>query len=237
MIFRPLWCIVYAVMRFRTPVFTLLLFVSAAGLLGALSLELRSGPLWIGNAYREAFTETRIEGSEVSPLLTVPGVAVGIPLDSTFEFSPGLDIWYKDYAYTEGRGVPTGIETAPSENEGREVAGTFGFMLSPAVDAHFDTGEKTSVFTGFSPTLLLRAPLVPIEESSTDSLTQYFYSDLRFLYPEVRFGGTYQYNDTFGIRARFRTFLPVTGLVDREVDLPWWDQLMVSGQIGLTIQL
>ncbi|MFW5995376.1 MAG: hypothetical protein ACOCRN_04620 [Spirochaetia bacterium] len=224
-------------MNARSRVVTLLLLFSIAGPAGALSLDLRAGPLWIGNAYLQPFTETRIEGSEVSPLLTLPGVSVGIPIDSTFTFSPGLDIWYKDYAFTEGRGVPTGIETAPSEQAGREVAGTVGFMLSPAVDAHFPTGEATSVFAGFSPTLLLRAPLAPIEESPTQSLTGYFYSDLRFFYPELRFGGTYEYTETLGIRALFRTFLPVTGLADSEVALPWWDQLMVSGQIGITIEL
>lgn len=200
----------------------------------ARSLGLRSGVIWIGNAYREPYTEQTIEGSDVSPLLTFFGIEFGLPLGNTATFAPGLDLWYKDYAFTEGRAVPTQIETGQMTGP---VATTFGFQLSLPFDFRIAGDESWSMSVGIGPSLLLRAPIVPIEGSETAELAEYFYSDLRFLTPELRLGAEFALNERVGISTRIRGFAPATRIADADNELPWWDQLMVSGQVGLSFAL
>ncbi len=226
----------------------ILLALIALPELNALSLDVRGGLVWIGNGYREQYVGRRIEGSDVSPLLTFTGIGVHIPLGLTVPgggelgVAPGLDFWYKDYAFTgdddfpdesEGRAVPTQIETAPVE--GREVAGTLGILLSVPVDIGFRVAEPLTLTAGFSPSILFRAPVNPIEDSDIGQLTEYFYSEFRYLYPELRFGGLWELSDQLGIQTQLRGFAPVGRLFDDEESLPWWDSLMVSGQAGLRI--
>ncbi|MFP4644315.1 MAG: hypothetical protein ACLFM0_08160 [Spirochaetales bacterium] len=214
----------------------------------ALSLDLRGGLVWIGNGYREEYLGRYVEGSDVSPLLTFSGIALHVPLGLSFPWdgqlsvAPGVDLWYKDYAFTgeedvsderSGRAVPTQIETAPQE--GREVAGTLGILLSAPVDVGFPFGDQLVLTTGLSPSVLLRAPINPIEGSDTEKLQDYFYSDLRYLYPELRFGGFWKLSEQLGIHTQLRGFTPVARLLDTEESLPWWDTLMISGQFGLRI--
>ncbi len=216
--------------------------------IGALSLDVRGGLVWIGNGYRAEYIDRTIEGSDVSPLLTFTGIGMHIPLglnlpwDGHLAVSPGFDVWYKDYAFTgdadfpdesDGRAVPTQIETGPVEE--REVAGTLGFVVSLPLDVGIRITEPLTLIGGLSPSVLLRAPVNPIEGSNTGELLDYFYSDLRFLYPEARFGGVWEMSDRLGIHTQLRGFAPVARFFDTEESLPWWDTVMVSGQVGMRI--
>ncbi|MFW5995344.1 MAG: hypothetical protein ACOCRN_04455 [Spirochaetia bacterium] len=216
---------------------------------GALSLDVRGGLVWIGNGYRKEYLDRYIEGSDVSPLLTFSGLGLQVPLglalpfwDGELAFVPGLDFWYKDYAFTgdedfpdesEGRAVPTQIGTG--RQEGRDVAGTLGILVSLPLDAEFPVTEELTLSGGLSPSVLLRAPVNPIEESDTEELVNYFYSDLRYLYPELRFGGLWEMSERISIHGQLRGFTPVARFYDTEESLPWWDTVMISGQTGVRI--
>lgn len=196
------------------------------------ALNLRGGLIWVGNAYREEYTGEYIEGSDVSPLLTFTGAAFDIPLGRTFRLSPGVDIWYKDYVFTEGRAVPTQIETGPAVGQ---IAGTFGFVVSIPIEARFAVARGLSLHAGIGPAALLRAPIFPIEGSDTDELVEYFYADGRYFYPELRAGGDYEVSERVGIRFELRGFAPFGRIYAGDNGLPWWDQVMTSGQVGMRL--
>ncbi len=220
--------------RYRISILSalVLIFLVAGEVAAGPALNLRGGLIWIGNAYREEYTGRYIEGSDVSPLLTFAGAAFDVPLGSTFRLSPGIDIWYKDYVFTEGRAVPTQIETGPAVGQ---VAGTFGIVVSIPIEARFALGGGLSIHGGIGPAVLLRAPIFPVEGSDTDQLVDYFYSNGRFFHPELRAGGDYEVSERIGIRFELRGFAPFGRIVTGNDGLPWWDQLMISGQVGMRL--
>ncbi len=219
----------------RTATTSIFLLLGVAGLLSATSgFEFRHGSLWMGNAYRSPWTETTVEGSEASPLLTLTGASYTFVLTPDLQLSPGIDLWYRDFAFTEDRAVPTQIETAPGDD--REVAGTLGVFLSVPIEYTYPVSERWFIRTGFSPTTLYRIPVAPVEASPTDNLTRFFFERGRFLFPEIRFGFGYHMEERVTFQFSGRWMMPLWRLWDGGPDLPWWDSHMVSGQLGVRIR-
>ncbi len=220
----------------RVYICSITLFLIAAQLSGSEGLEFRQGSIWIGNAYRQPWTEETVEGSEASTLTALTGVGYTVPLQGRWQVAPGIDLWYKDFAFTEGRAVPTQIETAPSASDGREVAGTLGIMLAVPVEYSLPVSEQWFVRGGFSPTTLYRIPLLAVENSPTDNLSRFFYESGRFLYPELRLSFGYRMEERITFQFAGRWLFPVFRLWDDGPDLPWWDSHMIAGQLGILIR-
>ncbi|MFP4509836.1 MAG: hypothetical protein ACLFNQ_06870 [Spirochaetaceae bacterium] len=224
-------------MKFKAPPFIWvisLLFMTVA--LGASDgFEFRQGSIWIGNAYRSPWSESPVEGSEASPIISITGAGYTAGLTPQWQLSPGLDLWYKDFAFTGGRGVPTQIETAPSEE--REVAGTLGLLFAVPVEYTYSISDTWFARGGFSPTTLYRLPVSPVEDSAVDQLATFFYEGGRFFYPELRIAFGYRMERRVSFQFAGRWLFPVFRLWDGGPDLPWWDSHMIAGQLGVLIRL
>lgn len=190
-----------------------LLLSSVPAVLPALELSevnLHLGQAWIGNGYTENADGESVQGSDVSPLVLTGGVGLQLDVAPRMRFAPTLFFYRQEYLETpEGKVVPTQSETGSAAGE---LAGTLGLLLSIPYVYEWSLGENVAVIAGASPSLVLRFPVQPIEGSEKGGLYEYFYSEARFLLPEVLGSLLYRVNDSLRFGLNLRAFLPVHNL-------------------------
>jgi hypothetical protein len=86
--------------------------------------------------------------------------------------------------------------------------------------------------------LLLRAPIPLFDDASsqTGAAMGYLYGMARFIYPEVELFGGLRLVEGVALRISLRGYFPLFHLWDGE-SLPFADQLMVSGLLGIVFTL
>lgn len=188
-------------------------------------IELRGGPTWIGNAYREYPDGTSVQGSDVSPLRMSGGVAVPLETALPFIITPGLDFYWQEYlAVEDGKVVPTQKETGTAAGD---LSGTLGIVLTAPASWEWQLRDRLRLGAGAGPAILLRLPVGPIDGSSTEPLWQYFYSSLRFFYPETHLSLRYGLSERLEFGGILRVLWPIASLWS-EYDVPFWDEMMIS---------
>ncbi|TVR32308.1 MAG: hypothetical protein EA404_07945 [Spirochaetaceae bacterium] len=216
-------------MRARRIVPLILIALAATAAAHAISLpglELRAGPTWIGNAYREYPDGSTVQGSDVSPLRIFGGAALPLVLQNGLILTPGIDFYWQEYlaAAEDGKVVPTQIETGSAAGD---AAGTLGILLSMPVNREWQVRQRLVLAAGAGPAFLLRLPLAPIEGSDVSALWSYFYSGLRFFYPETQGSIRYQVSDQFEFGGLLRVLWPVASLWS-QYDVAVWDEMKIS---------
>jgi hypothetical protein len=217
---------------------------------GALELEtlyVRQALEWIGNAYTRDADGNPVQGSEASPLLSFPGLGVGLRLSELLSLEPGLQIYAKDYIYIEAasKAVPTQIETGPAAGP---VGSVVGFIVSPSFRFGWALGNgrdtsgnaegsssSTGVTAGFgaTPNFLIRL-VFPIEGSDVSPIRRYLFGSARFFRPSVSGFLDYRFSDRFGVGVELRSLIPVHHIWDGE-SLPFWDQMHVGGALRISL--
>lgn len=215
-------------MKARRVAFLILIALSVTGASHAVTVvgvDVRGGVAWIGNGYREYPDGTTVQGSDVSPLRPLLGAAVPLQFSPHAVFTPALDLFWQDYlAVEDGKVVPTQIETGSAAGD---IAGTLGVILSLPVTYEWRTGERFTLGAGGGLALVLRLPLGPIDGSDASPLWNYFYSDLRFLYPEAQFALRYEASETIEVGGLLRVLWPVAPLIT-DYDVPFWDEMKIA---------
>ena len=215
-----------------------LLQLSAADLEG---INAKGGLLWIGNAGEDAAP---------NPLTTISGVSFPIRINDFFLFEPEARFFGYYYGMEYGRAVPV-------EKEFADWTFVIGMLLEPR--AVFDFGVHPSLHIGgyAATALLARIPTRRWGNVNVGSIAGYQYQKMRFLYPEV---GAYldwrvplklasseadavnegEFGDTGGeppFRLQFlvdiSVYFPLFHAWDGETAIPFYDQMMVSGTVGL----
>jgi hypothetical protein len=160
-----------------------------------------------------------------TPLLPMIGASVTIGLPGNFFLEPGLDLFGLYYFNTGDRVVPTELETAGGFYTQAVLISLKGGLRYPISDVLQAGGTAGLDF-------LLRFPLEDDQGAGMD----YFFGNLRFLYPELGGFLKWQAVDSIGLVFSLRTFIPIFHLWDGE-GLPFTDQFMVSLTVGLAIKL
>jgi hypothetical protein len=196
-----------------------------AGAFTVLGIDARLGQGWIGNGYREDSSGNAIQGSDVSPLKLLGGVALPLAMRPGLHLTPALDVYLQEYLATpDGKVVPTQIETGTAAGD---LATTLSLILSAPVTREWQLRERLRVGAGGGLSLLLRLPVGPIEGSDTGPLWSYFYSGMRFLYPEAQGTISYELSERVEVGGILRVLFPVHSIWS-EYDVPVWDEMMIA---------
>lgn len=188
-------------------------------------IDVRGGVTWIGNGYREYPDGTTVQGSDVSPLRPFLGAGVPLQLSPTLVFTPALDLFRQEYlAVQDGKVVPTQIETGSAAGD---LAATLGIVLSLPLSYEWRPAERFTLGVGGGPTLVFRLPLGPIDGSDASPLWDYFFSDLRFLYPEAQFLLRYAASERIEVGGLLRVLWPVAPIIT-DYDVPLWDEMKIA---------
>jgi hypothetical protein len=195
-------------------------------------LDIHLGQVWIGNGYTEDASGEPVQGSDVSPLNFVGGFGVDIEFAPRVRFAPTMLLYWQEYLETpEGKVVPTQIETGTAAGE---IAGSLGLVVSIPYVREWRLSEELAVLAGASPSLVFRLPMQPVEGSELGGLYGYFFSEARFLLPEVLGSFLYRINDTVRFGLNVRVFLPVHNLWTKyEVD--FYDEAMIMPNLELRL--
>lgn len=213
--------------HYRGPVLALLLFVLPASFASALSvptIDARTGLLWLGNAGNGQVVAP-------SPLLNYWGASVPLNINSRFSVVPELDLFGTQYQLLGTRGIPTEIEYASQ-------VWMLSLLLDPEVRYTLPISKALAWGVSLSPAFIFRIPTVSWSISSADigAITKYLYAKGRFFYPAVGTFFDWQVLPSIALEVRIRSFFPVFHLWDGE-GLPFYDQLMVDGSIGLRFSI
>jgi hypothetical protein len=197
------------------------------------SIDIRQGMILIGNADQS-------QGSAPSPLEAMLGIGFNLRFSPLISMKPALDFFGRDYLWTQSeRAVPTNIETGTYTGD---IAGVMGIILSIPFKFEFHPSESFSFGPAVGPSFLFRIPLIPLGDSDTGPMTNYFYSSLRFFYPEVNLFLNYDLSDAFAFGLTLRCLFPVFNMWSGETlsdgsPPPFWDQLLAGGYISVKIYL
>lgn len=213
-------------MNTRTLVFSLLMCMTVASGAQALRIEHLDIEAGITTLFNSDAT------GAPSPIV-LPEVGISLPLmfdDSAFHLLPRLAVFGTDYLYTGFRPIPAEVERAQFFVLGisLDILAGYGFAVSESIDMAVRGGI----------TVLIRVPISvdpPYAEESS-YYTDYFYGNARFIYPEVEYAVRWKMSEDFSIALTLRALIPLFHLWDGE-SLPFYDQLMVSGILGFSINL
>lgn len=211
----------------RPLVFALLLLcfpVVAGNALSLSSVDVRSGILWLGSS----------GGGQVvapSPFLNVWGVSLPLNFNSSIALVPEIDLFGTQYQLFGSRAIPTEIEF-------RSSVWLLNVIVDPAVRYQIRLSKSLTWGVELSPAFVFHIPTVSWDLTSQQigQITGYFYSLGRFIYPEAGTSLSYQLLPNIGLEVRLRSFFPIFHLWDGE-GLPFYDQLMVDGSIGLRFKI
>jgi len=184
------------------------------------SFEFFYDVLWLGNSDTD---------SAPSPLLGVFGGGVRFWLSDSFSFQPELGLYGMEYFYRDGKAYPAEIEY-------KDAVGVIGILIDPLLYYRYPLKGETLVLNGgFGPALSFKIPLVPHGDAPTQEVGDYFLSNARFFYLELR--GTLDWTITraLGLSVRLRTLLPIFHLWDGE-GAPFYDQLFFGAGLGIRIK-
>ena len=195
-------------------------------------LNIHLGQAWIGNGYTEGADGESVQGSDVSPLNLVGGFGVQLDFTQTVRFAPSAFLYWQEYLETpDGKVVPTQIETG---SQAGELAGTLGLLVSLPYVYEWRLSEEFAVLAGASPSLVFRFPAQPIENSELGGLYNYFYSEARFLLPELNGSFLYRVSERVRFGLNLRVFLPVHNLwTQYEVD--FFDEAIILPNLELRL--
>jgi hypothetical protein len=213
----------------------LALLLTAAGVTKAVEvgeLNVHLGQAWIGNGYTTDADGEPVQGSDVSPLNFTAGFGVDLEFAPRVRFAPSLFLYWQEYLETPvGKAVPTQIETGTAAGE---IAGSLGLILSMPYMYEWTLSEEFAILFGASPSFVLRLPVQPIEGSELGGLYGYFFSEARFLVPEVVTSFLYRINETVRFGLNLRTFFPVHNLwTQYEVD--FYDEAIILPNLELRL--
>ena len=232
----------------RAASLTIALLVCLSGVLYAInveSIDVKGGMIWIGNAP----TDPANPNTAPSPLTTIVGAALPIRLASVFLVVPELRYFGAPYGIEDGRVVPV-------EEEFADWAWVMGLLVEAKLVLDFRVQQVLSLGAYVSPTVLVRLPARTWGDVDTGAITSYQYGNGHFFYPEV---GLYldwalplhiesaqavalnedEFVDPdssawrpFHLIFDLNAYFPLFHAWDPE-GLPSYDQLMLSGTIGL----
>lgn len=206
----------------------------AAPALEVSELNLHLGQAWIGNGYTEDADGETVQGSDVSPLNLVGGVAVQLDFAPALRFAPGLFLYRQEYLEPpDGKVVPTQIETG---SQAGEIAGTLGLLVSLPYVYEWKLSEELAILAGASPSLVLRFPAQPIENSELGGLYDYFYSEARYLLPELNASFLYRVNERLRFGLNLRAFLPVHNLWT-QYEVEFYDEAIILPNLEMRLAL
>ena len=188
--------------------------------LSALSeLEINGGLSFLGN--------TDPDGAP-SPLM--PTFGVNLPLGTPVDLEVGVLAWGTYYLYANGRAVPAEVEF-------RDFW-VLGLLADARIGYTFRLGQNVALGAHGGLALLLRAPIPLFDDAApqTGAAMGYLYGMARFLYPEAELFGRFRLSEGLALRVSVRGYFPIFHLWDGE-GLPFLDQLMVSGLVGIVFTL
>ena len=197
-----------------------------AGALSVKSIEARAGLLWLGNSSTEGAP---------SPLLDTVGIALPITITPAISIAPELDFTGTQYqlqVYSDPtRAVPTEIEFANS-------VWYLGILLDLPFRYTFPLSKQTALGFGVSPAFLLRIPTVSwgTGGSEAGAMSAYLFGKGRFFYPSAQVFFDWQVLSGLALEFRLRGFFPIFHIWDGE-GLPFWDQMMIDGNVGFRFSL
>lgn len=191
---------------------------------GAFSLEGiegRIGGYWYGNGNPDPYTP--------SPLLMSIGAALPYRISGNLLFYPDISFTFMDYLWeaTEARAVPAEIAT-------RDHVSVLQVLINPSLVLLYDLNEKIALGGHFAATLFLRFPLAGADEGNEtrDELFSYFFKAGRFFYPSLGPRMRWRFSDSMSCNLSAQLSWPLHHLWDGE-GLPLWDQMIVTGSLGL----
>jgi hypothetical protein len=185
-------------------------------------IDIEAGLIYIGNGE---------ERGAPGPIVPTGGVAyMFAPGNGGFYFLPRLLLYAANYNYE-------GVRPLPAEPENTEflvLGGLFDFVLG----MRFVINKTVELGTGAGVAVLLRLP-ISLSESvadDADEYSNYFYGNLRFIYPDVDLFLKWNVSESFSLSFTLKGFIPVFHLWDGE-ELAFWDQLYLSLLIGICLDI
>jgi len=167
-------------------------------------------------------------------LVNTLGVSLSFPFkkNELFSFEPGVDIYWTQYEWADGRAHPTEIETAAA-------AFVLGAILDAPVLMHWDFNERLQGMFGLGGSIILRAAFPASDDSSTSDVQAiggWFYQKLRWFYPNAQLRLYYKLQEKFTFEFMTRAFLPLFNVLDPEAP-SFWDHSMINLTMGMRIKL
>jgi hypothetical protein len=195
-------------------------------------LDFHLGQAWIGNGYTEDADGNSVQGSDVSPLNFTAGFGAQLELAPFVKLAPTLLLYWQEYLETpSGKAVPTQIETGSAAGD---LAGSLALLLSVPYVYEWSLNENMAISAGVSPSFVFRLPVRPIEGSEVGGLYGYFFSEARFIVPEILGSFLYRINDTVRFGINLRIFLPVHNLWTK-YEVAFFDEAMILPNLELRL--
>ena len=193
-------------------------------------IDLNIGYNFYTNGYRVDQDGILVEGSDVDPLNLTFGIGASFEFAPLLRFSPALDVFWQDFLLLDnGKVVPTQTESA-------NAASVTTLLLSIPWTHHFELGGGFGLGFAISPTFVFRIPTSNQSGTNLAGTAEYFYSELRFFYPEAQLWVGYELNDIIDILLFFRALVPIHNLWTR-FDVTFTDELMASLFLKLRFKL
>jgi hypothetical protein len=207
------------------------------------SIDVKGGLLWIGNA-----------GSAPPPLTTITALSFPIRFNSYFLLVPEVRYFGLAYGMQSGRAVPV-------EEEYANWAFVMGLLLEPRAVFDFAVHPALNLGAYATTAFLARIPARRWGAPDVPAIAAYQYQKMRFFYPEF---GVYldwkvplhvsspeadavnegEFGRTGGdepfkmqLLVDLNVYLPLFHAWDGEGSIGFYDQLMVSGTVGLRFYL
>ena len=188
-------------------------------------VEGQLGWVWYGNGEDQPETP--------SPLVASVGLAMPFPLGEHLVFYPDLGFSVIDYYWRadEARAVPAEIATSDRMT-------VLHLLFNPSLVYLFDLNSRISLGGRFAPSFLFRIPLYGHDqgEETRDELVSYFYGQGRFFYPSLGPELRWRYSEKVVCRIYIQLLWPLHNAWDGEA-VPVWDQMMITGGLGLLVRL
>lgn len=195
-------------------------------------LDFHLGQAWIGNGYTTDADGAPVQGSDVSPLNFAGGFGVDLEFAPRVRFAPTLFLYWQEYLETpDGKVVPTQIETGTAAGE---LAGTLGLILSMPYIYEWRLSEQFSILAGASPSFVFRLPVSPIEGSELGGLYSYFFSEARFLVPELTGSFLYRVNERLRFGINLRMFFPLHNIWT-QYEVEFFDEAIILPNLELRL--